>query len=294
MNLSLVNKYFIAINVLTKGHSRSINIKKNILASLILKGLSVSISFILVPMSLSYLDIKQYGYWLTLSSIMGWMWMFDIGLGNGLRNKFAEAMAENNKELARIYVSTSYVIIAIIVALLCIIFLIINPYLSWAKILNASPEMQNTLNKLVIFVFILFALQFIVKLIGTIVVGDQKPAINDLFNVAVSFIQLITIYILIKTTSSSIIYLGVSFSVIPIIVLLGASIFYFTKGRKEYIPSFKYFRIKYAKDLTNIGFQFFIIQIACVVIFLTTNIMIAKFISLQMWSLIILLLSISV
>ena len=100
-------------NFLSTGHSRSIRAKKNIFASFGLKGISILISFFLVPLVLNYIDITKYGIWLTLSSIIGWFGFFDIGLGNGLRNKFAEAIAKGQKELARIYVSTTYAILFI-------------------------------------------------------------------------------------------------------------------------------------------------------------------------------------
>ncbi|GAH31869.1 unnamed protein product, partial [marine sediment metagenome] len=82
-------------NVLSTGHPRSIRAKKNIFASFGLKGISILISFLLVPLVLNYIDITKYGIWLTLSSIIGWFGFFDIGLGNGLRNKFAEAIAKD-------------------------------------------------------------------------------------------------------------------------------------------------------------------------------------------------------
>lgn len=73
----------------TKGHERSIKAKKNILASFIIKGLSIAISLVLVPLTINYINPTQYGIWLTLSSIVAWFSFFDIGLTQGLRNKFA-------------------------------------------------------------------------------------------------------------------------------------------------------------------------------------------------------------
>src|SRR5665647_2891168 len=85
----------------TKGHERSIKAKKNILASFVIKGLSIAISLVLVPLTINYINPSRYGIWLTLSSIIAWFSFFDIGFGNGLRNKFAEALAEGQEELAR-------------------------------------------------------------------------------------------------------------------------------------------------------------------------------------------------
>ena len=119
-NLSSIKKFF-------SGEERSVKIKKNITALVFLKGISVIIAFLLVPMTLHYLNSVQYGIWLTLSSIVAWMVYFDFGLGNGLRNKLAEALAQSDFELAKSYVSTAYFLITfIIIGFLTILFVYLD------------------------------------------------------------------------------------------------------------------------------------------------------------------------
>jgi len=149
------------LNFFTKGHVRSLKAKKNILISFILNGFSILVSFLLVPITLEYLNPTKYGIWLTLSSIMGWLNFFDIGLGNGLRNKLTEAFALNDLKLAKSYVSTTYAIIALITAVVYVIFLVIMPFLNWEVIFNIPIETASELNKVIIIVFTFFALRFI-------------------------------------------------------------------------------------------------------------------------------------
>ena len=66
-----------------------------------LRIVSVLINFLLVPLTLNYLNPTRYGIWLTLTSVINWVNVLDIGLGTGLRNKFAEALATNDDGLAR-------------------------------------------------------------------------------------------------------------------------------------------------------------------------------------------------
>jgi hypothetical protein len=93
---------------ITSGNDRSVKAKKNIIASFGIKAIDSLVYFLLVPVTLGYLNPYEYGIWLTLSSILMWVNSFDIGLGNGLRNKLAEALANKDKELARAYVSTTF------------------------------------------------------------------------------------------------------------------------------------------------------------------------------------------
>lgn len=139
---------------INKGNDRSANALKNILASLLIRGCSISISLVLVPLTIHYVNPTGYGVWITLSSIIAWFSFFDIGFGHGLRNKFAEALAAGQNELARIYVSTTYAVLIIISSIIFTFFIVINPFLNWSKILNTSSEMTGELGLLALIVFV--------------------------------------------------------------------------------------------------------------------------------------------
>ena len=96
------------------GSERSLVIKKNIVESFGFKVASIIISLLIVPLTIDFVNPEQYGIWLTLSSIVQWISYFDLGLGHGLRNKFAEAKANGNHSLASRYISTSYAVFAIV------------------------------------------------------------------------------------------------------------------------------------------------------------------------------------
>ena len=68
----------------------------------------------MVPLTLDYVDNECYGVWLALSSMVVWISFFDIGINNGLRNKLTAALAHNDYNLGRKYVSTTYAILFLI------------------------------------------------------------------------------------------------------------------------------------------------------------------------------------
>ena len=72
-----------------EGVKRSTKVKKNVLSLFFIKGLSVLVGLIMVPMTINFLDETRYGIWITLSSVIAWMSFLDIGLGHGLRNSLA-------------------------------------------------------------------------------------------------------------------------------------------------------------------------------------------------------------
>jgi len=264
-------------NIFQTKNSRTRRAQKNIVVSLLLKALSIFVSFALVPITMNYLTTEKYGIWLTLCSILTWFSFFDLGLGQGLRNKFAEAKANRQKDLAKIYVSTAYAVVTITSGIFFLIFLVANNFLSWSSILNAPPELSSELSQLSIIMVICFALNFIFKLIGVILTADQKPAVNSSFNSISSLLCLITVLILTITTSESLLYLGFVMSFIPVIVLIIATIYLFKKNEyRLYRPSIKHIRCKYSKPLFSLGIKFFIIEVAFIIIFSTDNIMITQ------------------
>ena len=75
------------MSILHSDNERTSKIKKNVVIMLGIKGVSLLISLLYVPLLLHSMNAVNYGIWLTLTSLIAWISMFDIGLGNGLRNK---------------------------------------------------------------------------------------------------------------------------------------------------------------------------------------------------------------
>lgn len=263
-------------SILNRGHDRSVKAKKNIFASVIIKGLSIAVSLLIVPLTINYVNVSQYGIWLTLSSIVGWFSFFDIGFTKGLRNKFAEAKANGDDDLAQTYVSTTYAVLAIIFGILWLIFLVCNQFLNWPGILNVERNLQSEISLLAIIVFTYFCLQFILKIITTIMTADQQPARASLIDVLGQVLSLLIVFVLVKTTSGSLIYLGLALCLAPIIVLVGANLFFFNGIYKKYKPVLPRVKFSYAKGLFNLGIIFFIIQVAGIVQYQSANIIIAQ------------------
>ena len=107
--------------------NRDKNIVKHIGWSSFYKIGSIISNFMLVPLTINYLDTENYGIWLTLTSFISWFSFFDIGLGNGLRNKFAEAKTLGNYTDAQAFVSTAYFTIGCISLFIVIVFFFLEP-----------------------------------------------------------------------------------------------------------------------------------------------------------------------
>lgn len=258
-----------------KGDIRTVKAKKNIIASIGLKGIDTIVYLLLVPATLGYLNPYEYGIWLTLNSILMWINSFDIGLGNGLRNRLTTAIAKDNKQLARIYVSTTFGMLIILMGGIILICSIAEPFVNWYDILSTSPDKVHGLEEIVYLSFTIFCLNFIFKFIGNVYQAMQMPAINNLMVASGHLLSLVIIYILTLTTSGSLFWVAIAYSSSPLIIYLIAYPLTFLKVYPFLNPSYKYFKIKYLKDLFQIGLKFFLIQLSTILLFAFSNIIIS-------------------
>lgn len=264
------------LDLIGRGETRSVKAKQNILLSFAIRGVSIFISFYLVRITIGYVGPEEYGIWTTLSAFVAWFGFFDIGLGNGLRNKFTEALAANKFDLARTYVSTAYAGVAIIFGGLALLFLVAFPFIDWVVVFKSSPELGNSLKYLILIVFMFFVMRLVLGMISIILIADQRPAFGGIIDPIGNFIILLIIIILTKTTEGSLLNLGITLSAVPAIVMLFANVYFFKNDYKRYRPSIKHVDFKHMKDLLNLGVRFFIIQIAVLIIFSTDNMIITQ------------------
>ena len=258
------------------GSKRTIKVKKNILISLASNFVGLIVGLLYVPLLIDYLGVEEYGIWLTIGSILTWFTFFDLGLGFGLRNKFAEAIASNDIQIAKEYLSTSYAVLLMVSAGIFLALLFINPFLNWSELLNAPIELEEKLSYLAIIIFFFFSLRFVFNLIGQVLSATLMPSINNMFGPIGNVLSLTIIYILTLTsTEGSILKVGSILSAIPVFVLFIASVVLYRTRYSDYKPSIKFVRFKHLNQLFGLGGKFFIIQISGIVIYQSTYMLIS-------------------
>jgi len=255
--------------------TRTKTVKLHISLTFIYRALAVGLSYLLVPITINYLNVEQYGIWVTLFSVMSWVAFFDIGLGNGLRNKLAEALAMDDIELAKTYVSTAYVAVSFIALIFFVILTLILPFTPWNKIFNTTSVSNTELLKVVFIVGFFFLFNFVLSLCSQIFCAYQQASLASMRGLLLNLFVLIAIYFLIHYTSGRLLYLGICYGLSTVLSSLLLT-YYFYKKHKEVIPSIKYIDLNKIKEIASLGVKFFIIQMACLVIFATDNMIITQ------------------
>jgi O-antigen/teichoic acid export membrane protein len=264
------------VNKLMGDNSRSQKIIKNILMSFGVKSGSILVGLVLIPLTINYIDAVQYGIWLTISSVVSWMNFFDIGMGNGLRNKLAAALALEEYDNARKYISTTYATLIIVATCLFILFCIVNSFVDWRGFLNIPSSVRENISLIVFAVAGAFCIQFIAQLINTVLTAIHEPAMAGVIAFLGQIMLLVAVIVLKYTVNADLLVLVIVLTCVPIIVLLIASIVLYNGKLKYLAPSLRKIDFHCAKSILNVGGIFFLIQIGTLIVFQTNNLIITK------------------
>ncbi|NID12281.1 lipopolysaccharide biosynthesis protein [Fibrivirga algicola] len=258
------------------GHERTLLVKKNIALTFLTKAGGILISLVLVPMTIDYVSPAQYGVWLTISSIIGWLNFFDVGLGNGLKNKLTQSTALGETEQARMYISTTYAALIGIAALTFFLFMAANRYVNWGKLLNVSGANAEGLESVMLMALGCFCVQFVAQLINTILTATHQSASASYITFFGQLCSVIAIYVCKQYLPGSLFTLVCIIASTPVIALAVGSFLFFRHKLQHLAPSWKLVNMTYARGLLNAGGKFFLIQIGALVLFQTNYILISQ------------------
>lgn len=264
------------LSFFSKGSKRSILIKKNIIASFLIKGWSALVQFLLVPLTLACLGEYENGVWLTISSVLLWINNLDIGLGNGLRNKLAVYMARGDNDKAREMVSSTFIMLCIIITPVLIILLLFEVYSDNYRLFNVDIGLIGNLDIVLYVATIMVCATFIFKFIGNFYMGLQLPSVNNFIGSIGSTLALLGTYIIYLSGNRSLLLVASVNLSAPLLVYLLAFPITFMGKYKFLSPSLKYINKSSIRELFSIGFKFFALQIPAVLLFFTSNILISK------------------
>jgi len=265
-----------ARELLGQRHERTLKIQKNIIISFLVKGGSALIGFILIPVTIHYVNPLQYGIWLTVSSIVLWMNNFDIGLSNGLRNKLAHSLALGEQENILKYISTTYAALFTIAIVIFILFYTAGFHVEWNRLLNVPVDALPNLWPILVVVLSCFCVQFFLQPINTILMASHQVYKVSFITLIGQIISLAIIYLLSLYTKGNLLTLVFVLAGVPVVVLFIANIYLFKTSLKTFKPKFKYIDVQNAKSLLSVGGTFFFLQIGGLIIYETDNIVITR------------------
>lgn len=253
----------------------------NVLGAFAVKGASLLVSLFTMPAYMRFFTDQQIlGVWFTMLSVLTWILNFDLGVGNGLRNKLVEALTSNDRNAAREYISSAYFLIGLLMLLLLGVGYYAIPYCQWHSFFNISGNTisDNVLISAVRNVYISILLQFFLRLVTAILYALQKSSVNNFITLIISLLQLI--FALIAPTRSSeesLSLFSVAYIFCANVPLAVATVVVFVTSLKDIRPSWRFVRKDRAQQVLSLGGVFFICQLLYMFITATDEFFISRY-----------------
>lgn len=250
-------------------------IKKNAAMSIVFKGLEYLLVFFTTPVLLSCLGDYKYGVYTTALSLVSWIYYFDFGIGSGLRNKVAAAIAKDDYVTASKTVNVAYVLISGISITAFAAVLVSSFFLDFDTILNAKLSDEN-LNFILVIAIFLACINFALTLATSVLNSLQKLGLISGLGVLSKTLMVVAL-LLFKFFDMK--------AMLAVVVLEGTvqlvkNVIAFICVRKEdkrLSPDFKDIDYRYSRGILGFGIQIFFMQISALILNATDNIIIMKF-----------------
>ena len=256
--------------------NRNIVQNKNIFLGLTFKGLGIVLNLLLVPALLIYLSKEEYGVWVTVFSIVNWIFTFDLGIGHGLRNKLTEALSVEDIDKASALVSTAYVLIAAFAISILILGSVILMNTDLQEVLNYRTEKPEDLILFVLLALLFTVLNFVLSLYKKLYLAIHKSYVLELTN---SIFLILFVGCVFFWNN-----MGWSKGLIGLILLFGTlnilistfTTYIFFKTKNVIRISLKLYDPSLSKSLFGHGKGFFVINLCLIVILSTDNLIISN------------------
>lgn len=255
---------------------------RNTLMSAVVKGGSLFIALFTTPAYMHFFNNDEVlGVWFTLLSVLAWILNCDMGIGNGLRNHLVYAINEKDWDKARKYISSSYLFLSGIGAIILLGIVVVGNFVSWNTVFNIQSEIvaANTMTKTLQILLASIILQFVLRLVTSILYALQEAFVPGLLNLSTNVMMLG--FVLLSNAlgkNNSLVSLASAYLVAVNLPLIVATFWVFTKKIPHTRPSVSFFRKDYALSILKVGTAFLWLQVIAMVVDNTNNYLITLFV----------------
>ena len=237
----------------------------NVIGAFVIKGGALIVSLFTMPAYIKYFNNQEVlGVWFTMLSVLSWILSFDLGIGNGLRNKLVFAIDKNDRPLMKKYITSALISITGVVVGIMIIGTTIIPFIPWSDFFKIGGVISNDVIVIAMLIcFVGIMLQFIFNIVNSIYYALQLSAVNNLLALVTSVAELICVLLIkVDAIEQKLIIMSIVYVCCMLLPLIVAGIIIFATQLRDCLPSLKCFSKECAKQVVTMGGVFFYCQFA--------------------------------
>jgi O-antigen/teichoic acid export membrane protein len=241
------------------------------------KGVVIAANALSIPIAIRYLGGEKFGIWTIISTTLTMLLVLDLGVANSLTNFISEAYARNDRKHASQYSTTALLIMVVVAVLIGVTGTLVFPYLDWYALfkLSARSEVPEVARSVAV-AFLIFLIDLPSRLATKILGGYQELRTASLFTTVGGVGNLVAIVVVVKLRGSlAAMVAGASAALVgsDLICLLWLICF----SKPWLVPRIEHLNRRAAARMMRQGLEFFIIQIAGLVVFNSDNLVITHY-----------------
>ncbi len=256
---------------------RLVSIVQGVVTGLANRIVGVAVSLLSAPLTIGYLGPERYGVWALIGSLLAWVRLADLGIGNGLTNSLASAFGSEQRHLARIHVSSALLVLSAIALVLGLGMAAAWPWIDWTALFGLHTAAgQAEVGPALAASSIIFLLGFPMSIIGPSYMATQDGKISNYWQMGGNVLSLLALFAVTRT-QGGMVWLVVAVSGTGLAVNLASGVWLFSRRQPAMSPRLRSARRDSARSLLRVGVQFFLIQILSLLVFETDNLVIAHY-----------------
>lgn len=255
---------------------RHAGVARGVLSALAARGLAMVVALVTVPLAVSYLGTERYGAWMTIQSFLAWFTIADLGLGNGLANALSAAYGRGDRLAAREAVATTFWMLAAVAGALLLTGAVVWRAVDWGQLLNVrSPEAIAEVRPAMGLALVFFCLAFPLGVVDRVYASLQEGEIGNAWGVVANLASLAALVVAVRTRGGLPLLVAAVAGTGLLVRILNAA-WLFARSKPYLRPNPTLVTRASVARFSARGSEFFLVQIAALVLFSTDNIIIAR------------------
>ncbi len=234
-----------------------------------MRPLGMIVSLLYTPLLLSYLGQDEYGIWVTILSVINWINFFDVGIGNGYRNKLTEAITVGDDSAVAALTRTAYSLLAGIVAL---VFVVGCGFVALFDV-NSFFSTSITIKTVLVVSLAFVCVNFVAALCKPQLFALQKAELVSLMAVVTNGLTLLFVAGLNSFLPRSMVLVAIAVGIAGLLTNLVFSAISW-RARRGLRPSVGRIDRNSVRSVCFLGIKFFLIQISALILYTTDNLII--------------------
>ena len=243
------------------------------------KGSNLVVSAATVSLTARYLGSEGFGLWTAISSAIAMFFVFDIGIANTLTNLISDSFASDDKQSASESFATALWLVISVSSALGLLGWICWPHINWQGLFHVhDPVLAQETSGAVAAAYAVFLVALPAGLTPRLLGGYQEVHAANFFNAAGNLLSLAALLVVIRLHAGLPMLVAAYAGAIPASHLAAmAWVGFIHKPWLKPWPS--RVRLSLVSRIFHSGSQFFIIQIAGLVVLNSDNLVISHFMS---------------